>query len=177
MQGKPLVYVGVAWAIAFAIPSAARAYCVGWDKTLPTYDARYYSVPHEFRRAKYIIKAKVVRETWVGEDGQPKSLQPPFQNDRPKPWGFDPYAGAYYRLRVEAAYKGQPPAYLTIFSENSTARFWLDVGSEHVLFVTEEPFEDPIGKRLTMDTCGNSKPLPKANRLLRELGRLARLQR
>ena len=174
MRGKSFVNAGVAWAIALGAPSAARAYCMGWDKTLPNYDAQYYSVSHEFRRAKYVIKAKVIQETWVGEDGKPKSLQPPFQNDGPRPWGFDPYTGAYYRLQVEVAFKGKPPSHLTVFSENSTARFWLDVGSEHVLFVTEETFEDPIGKRLTMDTCGNSKPLPKANTLLRDLGRLAR---
>src|SRR4051812_4380573 len=118
MRGKSFVYVGLAWAVALATPGAARAYCVGWDKTLPNYDAHYYSVPHEFRRAKYVVKAKVVGETWVGEDGNAKSLQPPFQNNGPMPWGFDPYSGAYYRLRVEGTFKGKPPSYLTIFSEN-----------------------------------------------------------
>jgi hypothetical protein len=174
MGGKSLVYVGLAWAVAVAAPDAARAYCVGWDKTIPNYDAHYYSVSHEFQRAKYVVKAKVVREIWVGEDGKAKPLQPPFQNGGPRPWGFDPYAGAYYRLHVETVFKGKPPSQLTIFSENSTARFWLAVGSEHVLFVTEETFEDPIGKSLTMDTCGNSKPLSKATALLRDLRRLAR---
>ena len=177
MMGKSFIYVGLVWAIGLAAPNAARAYCVGWDKTLPNYDPHYYSVSHEFQRAKYVVKAKVVREIWVGEDGKAKSLHPPFQNGGPKPWGFDPYAGAYYRLQGETTFKGKPPPQLTIFSENTTARFWFDVGSEQVLFVTDETFDAPIGKRLTMDTCGNSKPLPKATSLLRDLGQLARPDR
>jgi len=83
------------------IPSGALAYCVGWDKTLSNYGPHYYSVAHEYRRAEWVIKAKVLKETWVGEDGKEKSLTPPFQNGSPRPWGFDPYAGAFYDLQVE----------------------------------------------------------------------------
>lgn len=81
-----------------AHPSQAFAYCIGWDKSLPHYDPHYYSVSHEFRRSRWVFKAKVLKETWVDEDGKEKPLQPPFQNGSPRPWGFDPYAGAYYDL-------------------------------------------------------------------------------
>jgi hypothetical protein len=154
---------------ALCPPTAASAFCIGWDKRLPNYDPQYYSVPHEYHRAKYVIVARVIRETWLGEDGRPKPLRPPFQDGRPRPWGFDPYAGAYYDVRVERAFKGRPPPKLRLFSENSTARFWLKVGTEHVLFVTEEAFDSPIDKQLTIDTCGNSKPLPQARSLVRSL--------
>jgi hypothetical protein len=152
----------------------AGAYCIGWDKSLPNYDPAYYSVSHEFQRAKYVVKVKVIKETWVGEDGKTKPLQPPFENGSPKPWGFDPYAGAYYNLRVENSFKGKAPPTLRLFSENSTARFWFDVGSDWVLFVIDDIFDKPIGHNLTMDTCGNSKPLPKAGALLGALQALGK---
>lgn len=148
------------------VPVDAFAYCVGWDRTLPNYDPRYYSVAHEFRRSQYVVRAKVIRETWIGEDGKAKALRPPFQNRGPRPWGFDPYVGAFYDLQVKLAYKGKPPAILRVFSENTTARFWLTKGQEVLGFVSPEMFDKPIGKQLTLDTCGNFSVFPKANRIL-----------
>jgi len=159
--------------VILVAPANAGAFCVGWDKSLPNYGPNYYSVSHEFLRSKYVVKAKVIKETWLGEDGKEKTLQPPFQNGGPKPWGFDPYAGAVYEVRVEDSFKGYAPATLRLFSENSTARFWFDVGSEQVLFVSQENFDPPIGDSLTIDTCGNSLSLPKAHVLLKALRRLA----
>jgi hypothetical protein len=67
------------------------------------------------------------------------------------------------------------PATLRLFSEDSTGRFWFDVGSKHVLFVSEETFDPSIGQNLTVDTCGNSQPLSKAAGLLvRWVGLLGR---
>ena len=144
-------------------PFPASAYCVGWDKTLPSYDPRYYSVDHEFHRAAWVVKAKVLKETWVGEDGNEKDLKPPFQNGSPRPWGFDPYAGAFYDLQIEHSFKGSSPLNIRIFSENATDRFWLRKGEEILAFVSTEVFEAPIGKQFTLDTCGNFRPYPKAN--------------
>lgn len=73
----PTLYIWLCCALAVgAIPAKAGAFCIGWDKSFPNYDSAYYSVSHEFRRAKYVVKTKVVGETWVGEDGLPKPLQP-----------------------------------------------------------------------------------------------------
>lgn len=146
-----------------AIPSSAFAYCVGSEKTLPNYDPNYYSVGHEFHRSQYVVKAKVLKETWIGEDGKEKALQPPFQNGSPRPWGFDPYLGAFYNLQIETVFKGSPTSTLRVFSENSTARFWLDKGQEILAFISPE---GPIGERLTLDTCGNFRPFPKAKGIM-----------
>ena len=154
---------------ALSAPAMTQAYCVGWDRELPNHDPRYYSVSHEFRRAKYVVQVRITRETWLGEDGKEKPLEPPFQNGNPKPWGFDPYMGAYYDLEVLASFKGRPPHRVRIFSENSTARFWFDVGTKHLLFLTEETFDPPVSTALTVDTCGNSTPIKTAGRLLRRL--------
>ena len=159
---------------AVSLPMTARANCAGWDKSEPGYDPQYYSVSHEFRRSKYVVEARVVRETWLGEDGKEKPLQPPFQNGSRKPWGFDPYIGAYYDVQVLKSFKGGAPRILRLYSENTTARFWLDVGSRQILFVSEAPFDQPVGHGLTIDTCGKSAALAKASALLRDLRKLAR---
>ena len=163
-------------AVAGAMPSAALAYCVGWDKTLPSYDPHYYSVSHEFHRSKWVVEARVLKETWIGEDGKDKALEPPFQNGSLRPWGFASYAGAFYDLRVERAFKGSPPLTFRVFSENSTARFWLKRNEKILAFVSSENFEAPIGKQLTLDTCGNFRSFPIANLMLVGVQKAAKAQ-
>ena len=141
---------------------------------MPMYDSHYYSISKEYHRAKYVVRAQVIRETWLGEDGQEKALEPPFQNGATRPWGFDPYVGAYYFVKVLQTYKGHPGAELQLFSENSTARFWLDVGSEYILFVTEASFEPPIAMKLTTDNCGNSTSMKEGLSALRQVEGLSR---
>jgi len=157
---------------AGGVPATASAYCFGADTTLPNYDPRYYSVAKELTRAKYVVLAKVVRETWLGEDGKPAVPKPPFQNGASRPWGFDPYMGAYYDVDVIETFKGNPPKRLRLFSENSTARFWLDINSEVLMFVTEERFDPPVGLKPTLDNCGNSALVKKAQATIRTLRQL-----
>lgn len=155
------------------VPFAANAYCPGSDKSTPEYDPKYYSVSHEFRRSQYVVRARVIRETWLGDDGKEKRLEPPFQNGAQRPWGFDPYVGAYYDIEVLKAFKGKPGDRLRIFSENTTARFWLNVGGEYLFFVTKEKFDEPVGLQLTIDTCGNSASFEKGNATFRAVERLS----
>ena len=159
------------------LPSFADAYCVGRDTESGYYDSRYYSVSHEFRRAKFVITARVLREAWLDEDGKPKTLKPPFQYGSSKTWGFGPYVGAYYDVEVEEALKGNPPRNLRLFSENSSARFWLKVGSEWLLFITYDTFDDPIDVQLTADTCGNMRSLPAGMSVLLSVRKLVGTKR
>jgi hypothetical protein len=152
--------------VAFWAPGKANAFCIGWDKSIPNYDPKYYSVSHEFKRAKYDMSARVIREIWLGEDGKETELKPPFLNGGSSPLGFDPYLGAYYHVQVKRKFKGRPEPRLRLFSENTTARFWLAVGAEYLLFVTDDSF-DVIGKQLTVDTCGNSVLIKNAESALR----------
>jgi hypothetical protein len=151
----------------------AGAYCLGNDKSLPGYDPEYYSVSHEFRRSKYVVKARVLREIWLGYDGKEKPLQPSFQHGA-RPSGLDPYAGAYYDVKVLQVFKGNPKPELRLFSENSTGRFWLDVGFDYILFVSEESFDPPIGIKLTTDSCGNSAGINDAQATVRSLQGLSK---
>jgi hypothetical protein len=171
MRRRILKLIAVAAALT-VVPQAARAYCMGWDKELPGYRADYYSVPQEFGRARYVAEIQVVRETWLGEDGKPKPLQPPFQNHGSRPWGFDPYIGAYYDVLVLRRFKGEPSTRLRLYSENSTARFQFKVGSRWLAFVTEED-EEVVGHVLTLDTCGNLQPWTPRSKAAFEVLRLA----
>jgi hypothetical protein len=155
------------------LTSAAQAYCPGTDKSFPGYDPRYYSLAKEYARSKYVILASLERETWLGEDGKPKSLKGPFQSNATRPWGFDPYAGAYYDVRVRRSFKGAAPPRLKLFSENSTARFWLRRGSSYLLFVSTGLFDPPMRNQLSVDNCGNSAEVNGNQSLLREVSRLA----
>lgn len=159
-------------AVAIA-PSTAAAYCPGTDRNFPAYNPRYYSVAKEFARSRYVILGTMERETWLGEDGRPKPLKGPFQSGEKRPWGFDPYVGAYYDVRVEHSFKGTAPAHLRLFSENSTARFWLRRGPKYLMFITPGSFDPPMRRQLSIDTCGNSIEAIGHQKRLREVRRLA----
>lgn len=154
-------------------PSVAWSYCPGTDANFPGHDPHYYSVSKEYARSKYVIIATMDRETWLGEDGKPKPLKGPFQFGGKRPWGFDPYMGAYYDVRVLRSFKGAAPRHLRLFSENSTARFWLWHGVHYLLFISDGRFDPPVRYQLSVDTCGNSGDLPHNQALLGKVQRLA----
>jgi hypothetical protein len=79
-----LALLGAVLAMA-GLPGAARAYCIAGDKSWPGYRPDYYSVEQEYRRSAFVIEARVLREEWVGEDGKPGRLRPPFQDGRRRP--------------------------------------------------------------------------------------------
>jgi len=136
---------------------------------MPGYDPKYYSVSNEFRRSKYVVTARVLREKWLGYDGKETPLQPPFHSGGARPLGLDPYAGAYYDVKVLRVFKGNPKPELRLFSENSTGRFPLDVGYEYLLFISEDSFDPPIGAQLDIDNCGNSAPVENAHATIHTL--------
>jgi hypothetical protein len=175
-MGSVLGRVAFAAAAAFSA-SAARSYCPGTDKGFSGYSPNYYSVANEFARSQYVVLASMKREIWLGEDGKPKALKGPFQFGGKRPWGFDPYMGAYYDVRVQRSFKGTAPSHIRLFSENSTARFWLESNRTYLLFITRDEFDPPIRYKLTIDTCGNSTELTRHKDLLREVRRLAARRR
>jgi hypothetical protein len=81
--------------------------------------------------------------------------------------------GVYYDLRVLHIFKGSPKTTLRLFSENSTGRFWLQDGSDYVLFVYEETFDPPIGVKLSADNCGNSADISHAQATIHALQTLS----
>jgi hypothetical protein len=71
----------------------SSAYCVGSDKVSPYYDPNYYSLSYEFRRAQYVVEARVLSETPLGEDG--------------KRSGGRAGVGTFYDVQVEKVFKGR----------------------------------------------------------------------
>jgi hypothetical protein len=152
-----------AFIAAASAPTVASAYCPGADRTRPNYRPDYYSVPMEFKRAKFVVEGVVTNETWLGDDGKPKPLAAPLGSGDRRPWGLAaPYMGAWYDVQVTRRFKGHPPAHLRLFSENSTARFWLNKGGRYLLFVSDEMFDQPIRRAMTLDICGNSAKFNRA---------------
>jgi hypothetical protein len=77
--------------------------------------------------------------------------------------------GAFYTLHVGRVFKGNPPPTIRLFSENSTARFWLFPGDRLVAFVSKDRFDPPIGRQWTIDTCGNSREARNERSLVRRI--------
>jgi hypothetical protein len=150
------------------VPAPALAFCL---TSLPEIPRDYYSVAKEFGRSAYVATVRVTKEVWIGEDGKPTALHPPFLNRGPQPLGFDPYKGAFYDVDLLKAYKGSPNARLSLFSDNSTARFPMKVGSDYLVFMSLEQ-TDGLGPQLGLDNCGNSAPLVYSAKALRSVKRL-----
>ena len=58
--------------------------------------------------------------------------------------------GTTYSVRVDEVLRGHPPDTLDVFSENSSGRFPMDVGSKYLLFLYRAL------DRTVVDNCGNS---------------------
>ena len=109
------------------------------------------SVAKEYQTAKAVAVARVVSQREVPETSD----------------GFY-YEGTMYTVQIDRIFRGNFGPEAEIFSENSSGRFPMVVGSVYLLFM-DEPHN-----RLVVDYCGNSGILSKRVKELREVERLAR---
>jgi hypothetical protein len=72
-----------------------------------------------------------------------------------------------YLVRVQKSYKGHLPDNLTIFSENSTGRFPMQIGHEYLLFLYRDH------GRYQVDNCGSSDEMQKAASTITEVEKIA----
>ena len=151
----------------------AHAYCRGRDPSRPEFSRDFYSIAGEYRRSKYVAIVTVRAEHWLDDDGKPTTLKPPFRGGARKPWGFDPYMGVRYDVEVVKRFKGRPPRRLTLYTENSAAHLWMDVGRSYLGFIAPERFEG-VGAVLALDNCGNSKLVEHAPATLKVVQALAK---
>jgi len=82
------------------------------------------------------------------------------------PNDVDFYTGTHYRLRVDHWYRGTHVDYVTLYSENSTARFEMEKQHRYLIFAnkTEEGW--------FVDNCGNSVDISKSTAALNGLKKL-----
>jgi len=85
---------------------------------------------------------------------------------RAVPESKDYLEGTVYSVRIEEVLRGDVPDTLEVFSENTSGRFPMDVGTQYLLFIYTNP------GRTMVDNCGNSGPLSAAADVLKTVRRL-----
>lgn len=110
----------------------------------------HISISLEYRTSKAVLIGTVMSEKTVPEttDG--------FFED-----------GTTYRVRVDRTFRGDLPATVDIFSENTSGRFPMDIGSKYLMFAYA------AHDRLLIDYCGNSGLLSKSSQALQQVEKLA----
>jgi hypothetical protein len=59
--------------------------------------------------------------------------------------------------------KGKLPASITLRIENNSSRYPIGMGEKHILFLNKE------GNVFTVNSCGNSSPLPQGLNVLKQV--------
>ena len=90
-------------------------------------------VGREYQQSQYVLIATVKSESAVPEGRVPGDLE-----------------GTDYHVAPTVVFKGAPPSDLALFSENSSGRFPMEIGSQYLLFVLR------AGSNYAVDNCGNS---------------------
>jgi len=80
------------------------------------------------------------------------------------------YEGVTYRVKTEETLRGQAPATVQLFSENSSGRFPMNTGEKYVLFVYRE------SGRYAIDACGSSGLVTEKRDMLRTVRQLAKMR-
>ena len=125
---------------AFANGTIAAAACINGHP----------SVASEYKMSQAVISARVLIAKRV----------PPTRDD----YFLD---GTMYLVTVQKSYKGNPADTITIFSENSSGRFPLQIGHEYLLFLYHDH------GRYQVDNCGSSDEMAKASDRITEVEKIA----
>jgi hypothetical protein len=140
--GKSLktIVVGLAFLGQVFCIDTASAVCLD-PKTLVS----GYTVPlaSEIRTANAILIGRVMSQRSLRED-------------RDDPEGITAYD---VRIKVIDRLKGRLPRIIVVRNDNTSARYAMSVGEEHLLFVSRD------GQDLRVDSCGNSSGMPHASEL------------
>lgn len=130
--------------VALVAASQASALCLD-----PRTFASGYQVPliEEVRSAAVIVTGKVVGGQELREDAD-------------DPQGVTAHL---WTVRPIRPLKGHVPRLLMLRVENTSGRYPIQAGEEHLLFLARD------GKHFLVDGCGNSSALPEAAAVLTQL--------
>jgi|GEM_PF-860456 len=135
--------------LAMATMSSA-SYATCWESgTGSTAVYRNPSVTAEFGRAAFVVTGRVLGERNISTPDDPKG-----------------YEWTIYTVQVLEIFKGRPQRTIRLLSENTSSRFFMDIGKTYLLFVSHSSMTETAGQeRLPagyIDNCGNSAPAKDA---------------
>jgi hypothetical protein len=137
------VSAGCLLLIAAHLPTACAA-CLD-----PKTGISGYKVPleTEVRAAQAIIIGRVLAEQRLQEDPD------------------DPHGvmASNFKIKVLKKLKGRLPGVIVVRNENTSSRYPMSVGEEHILFVSRTDRETWI------DSCGNSDVLPRGKHVVKAI--------
>jgi hypothetical protein len=105
------------------------------------------SVGEEFTNSAVVIVGRVISAKDVMESG-----------------GF--IGGTLYSIQVAEVFKGSSPETIELYSENSSGRFPMAVGTSYLIFAYKAVFEGVESQNLAIDNCGNSGTLKQSKEAL-----------
>jgi hypothetical protein len=89
------------------------------------------------------------------------------QKDEKDPSDPEYTTGTFYTVRVDKVWRGSPSHRITLYSENTTARFSMSIHQRYVMFVTRAE-----GRKWVVDNCGNSGIASKSAKTIANLRQL-----
>jgi hypothetical protein len=110
-----------------------------------------YSTRAEFVRSEAVLVGSILSE---------RNLPGSDETDTP--------GGTFYLVKVLETLRGTPGSAVEIFSENSSGRFPMHIGTSYLLFLYKQQ------GLLSADYCGNSGPVADKADVLREARQLAK---
>lgn len=128
----------------------ANAVCLDPTTFIPGYKE---PLALEVRAADGIVIGRVLSARGLSEDPD-------------DPDGFTAYK---LTVRVLTNLKGNLPKVIVIRNENTSSRYPMSIGEEHLLFVSKDSQE------LRVNSCGNSSAMPEGRQLVKQIQ--AELQR
>lgn len=122
----------------------SRALCMD-----PKTDVSGYKIPlsEEVRSADAIIVGRVLTQQGLKED----------------PADPDDYTAYNVTIKVLRLLKGSLPNVISVRNENTSARYAMAVGEEHVFFLSRD------SKELWINSCGNSVKAPSSGQLEKQI--------
>jgi hypothetical protein len=133
-------------------------FCLCWLLVVAPFDHSgacvngYPSVAREYGESAFVFVGTVIAER-----------QEPAEDD---PQGF--FDGVTYTVRIDEQFKGPSQKTVSLFSENSTARYPMQLRQRYLVFVYLES-----GQRYAVNNCGNTELFRAKSKALSTVRKLA----
>ena len=141
-----LKIVSAGWLLPVLAAQLPPAYAVCF---YPGTDRSGYKIPLEtdIRTVEAIVTGRVLSEDRLQEDA-----------DDP-----DGVTASNVTIKVLKKLKGNLSGVIVVRNENTSSRYPMSIGEEHILFVSR------TNRRMWIDSCGNSKVMPDGQQVVKEV--------